>query len=93
MQLRKLKRILKETNCEIIKLDKVVFRYCNGTFALNENYDIPWSIGSLRTFQFKTEAEVKKRFKKSKLFVKSCPDDDNGLTVTAFEWRQKSDRS
>lgn len=88
MQVRKLKRILKETKAEIVVVKKPIFRYLTKSFELTEGFADPWAVGSLRTFTFDTEEEIAKRFRRSKLFVKSCSDGDK-LTVKAFEWREK----
>ena len=88
MQVRKLKRILKDTEAQIIQVEKHVFKYLNEKFELTESFTVSWSIGSLTTYEFETEEEVKRKFAKSKLFVQSCPDGDN-LTVRAFIWRPR----
>lgn len=89
MQIRKLKRILEDTEASIVSVSTPVFMYLANEFTLVESVTPGFAVGSLRVFRFDSEDEVKKRFARSKLFVKSCKDEEGKLVVRAFEWREK----
>jgi hypothetical protein len=89
VKVKRLREVLEGTEAEIVEISSPVFLYNPDEFEITDERNGKFAVGSLRVYEFDEEEQVKKRFRKSKLFVKSCNNKNDKKIIRAFEWREK----